>query len=420
MIHGLGPRERWAAGRCGRRGVASDVVVLPRALHASRRGSQDQARSMQAFDNVDSDILPEGCLRQTPLLRNRGSGHDLDALVLVITYEEYHPFGTTSWWATDGGTDVSAKRYRYTGKERDDETGLGYPGARYYAAWLGRWERPDPAGMVDGPNRWRYARQSLGQGRDPTGLATTDLELEAKMIGRMPTLGTAPHPSPDFMIIGLQGGPFTSASGLPGPIEYLIEDVAGLADRYGVRHEDHVFTPGMIPVPGVTDDVADVVRNTDPNTRIVVIGFSMGGEQGVRLSHADLDGRTFSLDAIDATHGVPTQTTSVGPAVSDFIGYRQNVAVAPPLWGNELLAEDLTDTVGYNILVDPRYFVTVSGEDVSSNAHAFIFPVVAPHVLRELGRVFEEAASEAECQDTPPQPEELPYSFAPALQRPEQ
>ncbi|MCB9683553.1 MAG: RHS repeat-associated core domain-containing protein [Alphaproteobacteria bacterium] len=86
-------------------------------------------------------------------------------------YEEYHPLGTTSWWATDGGTEVSAKRYRYTGKERDDETGLGYHGARYYAAWLGRWERPDPIGLEGGGvNRLAYVRNRPVALRDSTGL----------------------------------------------------------------------------------------------------------------------------------------------------------------------------------------------------------------------------------------------------------
>ena len=39
------------------------------------------------------------------------------------------------------------KRYRYTGKERDEENGLYYHGARYYAPWLGRWTSCDPAGL---------------------------------------------------------------------------------------------------------------------------------------------------------------------------------------------------------------------------------------------------------------------------------
>jgi hypothetical protein len=54
----------------------------------------------------------------------------------LISYEEYHPYGTTSLQVTHGAAEVSLKRYRYTGKERDEETGLYYHGARYYAPWL--------------------------------------------------------------------------------------------------------------------------------------------------------------------------------------------------------------------------------------------------------------------------------------------
>jgi hypothetical protein len=47
---------------------------------------------------------------------------------------------------------VQQKRYRYTGKERDDSSGLCYYGARYLALWLARWISPDSAGAVDGLN----------------------------------------------------------------------------------------------------------------------------------------------------------------------------------------------------------------------------------------------------------------------------
>ena len=72
---------------------------------------------------------------------------------------------------------MPAKRYRYTGKERDDETGLGYHGARYYAAWLGRWERPDPIGLKGGINRFSYVRNRPTSLNDLTG--TIDPEVAA-------------------------------------------------------------------------------------------------------------------------------------------------------------------------------------------------------------------------------------------------
>jgi RHS repeat-associated protein len=94
---------------------------------------------------------------------------ELDETGAVITYEEYHPYGSTAFATTNGNAEVSAKRYRYTGKEKDLETGLYYHGARYYAPWLGRWTAADPAGIVDGPNLYRYSGNNVVNFADPKG-----------------------------------------------------------------------------------------------------------------------------------------------------------------------------------------------------------------------------------------------------------
>src|SRR5690606_5714641 len=86
----------------------------------------------------------------------------------IISYEEYHPYGTSAYRLVDSQIDVPAKRYRYTGMERDEETGLGYHAARYYAPWLGRWTAADPIGLGGGLNRFAYATNPVGA-RDPTG-----------------------------------------------------------------------------------------------------------------------------------------------------------------------------------------------------------------------------------------------------------
>lgn len=69
---------------------------------------------------------------------------ELDENAATISYEEYHPFGTSSYRLHRNSTEASLKRYRYVGKERDEETGLYYYGARYYAAWIGRWTATEP------------------------------------------------------------------------------------------------------------------------------------------------------------------------------------------------------------------------------------------------------------------------------------
>ncbi len=92
----------------------------------------------------------------------------------VISYEEYYPYGATAYSASSSSADLSLKRYRFTGKERDSETGLDYFGVRYYASWLGRWTSGDPGGFVDGLNLYRYTRNNPVNGIDAKGYSTED------------------------------------------------------------------------------------------------------------------------------------------------------------------------------------------------------------------------------------------------------
>jgi RHS repeat-associated protein len=94
---------------------------------------------------------------------------ELDGEGNIISYEEYFPYGSTSYQALSN-QNGGAKRYRYTGKERDRESGLYYHGARYYAHWLGRWTSSDPAGMADGTNPYAYVRNNPVKLSDPTGM----------------------------------------------------------------------------------------------------------------------------------------------------------------------------------------------------------------------------------------------------------
>jgi RHS repeat-associated protein len=110
---------------------------------------------------------------------HRGSASlELDEKGAIISYEEYYPYGSTSYQAVDKSIKAAAKRYRYTRMEREEETGLSYHGARYYACWLGRWCSVDPAELIDGINGCVYVRNNPITSSDPSGLATDDSEPE--------------------------------------------------------------------------------------------------------------------------------------------------------------------------------------------------------------------------------------------------
>lgn len=94
---------------------------------------------------------------------------ELDHEAKIITYEEYHPYGTTAYQATDSSRQVPVKRYRYTGMERDEESGFNYHSARYYVPWLGRWMAVDPAGLTGGRNFYQYAFNNPITFKDVTG-----------------------------------------------------------------------------------------------------------------------------------------------------------------------------------------------------------------------------------------------------------
>ena len=68
----------------------------------------------------------------------------------------YLPFGQE--WSQQNG----ANHYKFTGDERDSETGLDHTTFRQYSSSLGRWTTPDPAGLAvidtTNPQTWnRYA-----------------------------------------------------------------------------------------------------------------------------------------------------------------------------------------------------------------------------------------------------------------------
>lgn len=118
-----------------------------------------------------NEIQPAPDQLRYQLDNNLGSvGVELDEQGLLISYEEFFPYGGTSFIAGPNQVDVALKVYRYSGKECDNSTGLYYYGRRYYVSWLGRWLNPDPAGTVDGLNLFAFVGGNPVTDSDEDGL----------------------------------------------------------------------------------------------------------------------------------------------------------------------------------------------------------------------------------------------------------
>jgi RHS repeat-associated protein len=155
--------------------VNGNVVRESHSLHVSSGADRICVFETTTIDNNAPPTSLPSALTRYQLSNHLGSAMlELDGAAAIITYEQYYPYGSTSLQSGRSTAEVSLKRYRYTGKERDGESGFYYHGARYYAPWLGRWMSPDPAGLIDGPNRYSYARNNPIRLVDPDGSAAGD------------------------------------------------------------------------------------------------------------------------------------------------------------------------------------------------------------------------------------------------------
>lgn len=150
-----------------RKRTGADIRLERETLHVM---DDKQRIALTETRTKGSDGSPAQLLRYQYGNHLGSASLELDDQAQIISYEEYFPYGSTSYQAVRNQTETP-KRYRYTGKERDQESGLYYHGARYYAPWLGRWCSTDPIGISDGTNLYAYVACSPVCMSDRTGMA---------------------------------------------------------------------------------------------------------------------------------------------------------------------------------------------------------------------------------------------------------
>ncbi len=142
-----------------------------------------------------------------------------DATGMIQDESDYFPWGGEIPYVNN-----LDNHYKFTGKERDNESGLDYFGARYYSNGLGRFISTDPihfqASMLRDPQRFNlyaYVRNNPLRFVDPKGEA---IELTGDEEKRKKTLAAAQS------AVGKEAG------------KYLYENKVETTDRMVTRQRD--------------------------------------------------------------------------------------------------------------------------------------------------------------------------------------
>ncbi len=150
----------------------SSLVIERQTVHVSDDAGRIAMLETRTYgDAIDDNDTAEELTRYIYSNHLQSASLELDEEGEIISYEEYHPYGTTSYQAMNAAIHAVAKRYRYTGKERDEESGLYYHGARYYIPWLVRWIAVDPLeSKYAGMSPYSYSFNNPVVYNDPSGM----------------------------------------------------------------------------------------------------------------------------------------------------------------------------------------------------------------------------------------------------------
>ena len=113
--------------------IGANTATLEReTLHVMDDKQRIALVETRTLDTAGNDPAPRQLIRYQFGNHLGSASLELDEQAQIISYEEYAPYGSSTYQAVRSQTET-AKRYRYTGKERDEESGLGHHGARLRA-----------------------------------------------------------------------------------------------------------------------------------------------------------------------------------------------------------------------------------------------------------------------------------------------
>jgi RHS repeat-associated protein len=264
-----------------------------------------------------------------------------------VNREEYTPFGDTCF----GG--FARKRYRHAGKERDEETGLYYYGARYYAPWQSRWVSCDPGGPIDSLNLYVYVRNDpVGRAEGAGGMSHKQFEEHFKGVEEDPWEGAATPvgevpKAPDPTLLQLRqwqarAHPSDSASagaalGIGTADKYVYTSHAGIVDlEHVLGTARFVYGEAIAPGASVPAVVNDNLQTREAQERGTFSSISPSSYAADDLPSNAL-GALFAQHLLEVRKTAPGGKVDVGKELRTFLDHlgwlndKDSAAVTPLL-----------------------------------------------------------------------------------------
>ncbi len=214
----------------------------------------------------------------TPAIKYNLDNHLGSSNVLVdengtlVTVEEYYPFGemrsirerhkkTIKHVSQTSFGAYSKKRYRFCGKEKDEESGLYYYGARYYAPWLCRFVSVDPkAGKYVFQSPFAYADNNPICKMDYNGEGTGESESNKP---KSPLSAPVIVNNVSYQTYTIQqGDTLSEISEKIGVDMDFIADINDIKDKNKIKAGDNLLIVNS--VKGVTKPAAQSAAKTEP------------------------------------------------------------------------------------------------------------------------------------------------------------
>jgi RHS repeat-associated protein len=224
-----------------------------------------------------------------------------DASGEVYQHLEYFAFGETF---VEEHSNTNRTPYLYNSKELDEETGLYYYGARYYDPRTSVWQSVDPKmDKYPGVSPYNYCLNNPLILLDPNGAD---------------------------VIIAFTGGPTGGGKTLSpenaGTTGKIVLAAQAEAQARGIKFSGTVIAPGWTAGSAVSNAYDFIKANYTPGEKVIVYGYSYGGDFAVELAEKlKVDNITVNLlITVDATDG-PLQNSTINKTIPDNVEVNQNI-----------------------------------------------------------------------------------------------